>query len=68
MRPVTLPGTTTWAEDLEFRSIQAPAPQTASILFDQLRASWGANIHYDQLLEAVVALDLQSTSPQWGKD
>jgi hypothetical protein len=67
IRPVVLPGTTTWAEDLDFRSIQTPAPQVASILFDQLRASWGANIHYDRLLEAVLALDSQSTAPQWGQ-
>jgi hypothetical protein len=67
VRPEVLPGTTTWVDELDFHSIQASAASTASILFNQLRASWGASIHYDRLLEAVIALDSQSLKPNWGK-
>jgi hypothetical protein len=67
VRPEVLPGTTTWVEELDFQSLQASAALTTSILFNQLRASWGASIHYDRLLEAVVALDSQSLHPHWGK-
>lgn len=67
IRPQVLPGTTTWAEDLDFESVQTSAVLTATILFDQLRASWGAGINYDRLLEAVVALDSQSLNSNWGR-
>jgi hypothetical protein len=67
VRPEVLPGTTTWVEELDFQSIQQSTGLTADVLFHQLRASWGASIHYDRLLEAVIALDSQSLNPNWGR-
>jgi len=49
-----------------FSPSKHPTGLTTPILFDQLRGSWGASIHYDRLLEAVIALDSHSISPNWG--
>ena len=66
-RPEVIPGITTWVDELDFRDIEIPAPSATWILFNQLRACWGANIDYDRLLEAVTALDSQSLNSSWGR-
>jgi hypothetical protein len=66
-RPEVLPGTTTWAEELDFHVVEDPVDMSTQVLFDQLRSSWGASIDYDRLLEAVAALDAQSRTANWGR-
>ena len=67
-RPEVLPGTTTWAEELDFHAIENPVDVSAQVLFDQLRSSWGASIDYERLLEAVKALESQSRTQNWGRN
>jgi hypothetical protein len=66
-RPEVLPGTSTWAEELDFHVVEDPVDISTQVLFDQLRSSWGAGIDYERLLEAVTALDSQSRTPNWGR-
>jgi hypothetical protein len=67
-RPEVLPGTTSWAEELDFHAIENPVELSTLILFDQLRSSWGASIDYERLMEAVTALESQSRTPNWGRN
>ncbi len=66
-RPEELPNKTEWKDDLDFHTLERPIELTTEILFDQLRASWGAAIHYDRLLEAVTTLEGQTRAPKWGR-
>lgn len=67
VRPEVLPNMPNCEQNLGFHDFEQPDEQITSILFDQLRAGWGAGVHYEHLLDAVAALDRQSKAPKWGR-
>ncbi|MCI0724732.1 MAG: putative DNA binding domain-containing protein [Acidobacteria bacterium] len=54
-------------EEVDQTGLEKPETLVAETLLYQLRQTWGAQINYDKLAEAVAALASNARDPNWGK-
>ncbi|MCI0723400.1 MAG: ATP-binding protein [Acidobacteria bacterium] len=62
-----LPANSTCIEEVDSKALGKPEMLIAETLLSQLRQTWGAQINYEKLTEAIGVLSDNSLDPSWGK-